>query len=54
MFSFMGPPQLGEHGPREGYVPDARAQSCPRCAQPWEVHERVHGSVTSLRCPPTD
>ena len=51
-FSFMGPPQLGQHTVREGYVPDAAALLCHRCSEPWEVHERVHtGSMTYRRCP---
>lgn len=52
MFSVMGPPQLGENKAREGYVPDAAAEVCHKCSQPWEDHERVHtGSMTYLRCP---
>lgn len=53
LFSFMGPPQLGEHRAPEGYVPDAAADLCPKCGQPWDAHERVHtGSMTYRRCPP--
>ncbi len=52
MFSFMGPPQLGEHTVREGYVPDPRADLCHQCDQPWDVHERVRtSSMTYTRCP---
>lgn len=52
LFSFMGPPQLGTHQDREGYVPDARAQLCTRCGQPWDAHERVHASnMTYTKCP---
>ena len=54
MFTFMGPPQLGEDKAPEGYVPDETANLCHKCAQPWEEHERVHtGSMTYRRCPAT-
>ena len=52
MFTFMGPPQLGEDKPREGYVADEAANLCHKCARPWDEHERVHtGSMTYRRCP---
>ena len=51
MFSFMGPPQLGDNRAREGYTPDPRAELCAKCGQPWERHERVHASnMTYTRC----
>ncbi len=54
MFSFMGPPQLGEDKPPEGYTPDPRAALCHRCGQPWDSHERVNASnMTYTRCPST-
>jgi hypothetical protein len=52
MFSFMGPPQLGDLSAPSTYRPDPRAELCGRCGQPWDVHERVYGNGTSLRCPP--
>lgn len=52
MFSFMGPPQLGEHRAPAGYVPDDAANHCHKCGQQWDVHERVHtGTMTYRRCP---
>ena len=52
LFSFMGPPQLGDDRAPEGYVRDPAADLCHRCAQPWADHDRVHtGSITHLRCP---
>jgi len=52
LFTFMGPPQLGEDRAPDGYVPDEAANLCHKCAQPWEEHERVHtGSMTYRRCP---
>lgn len=55
LFSFMGPPQLGEHKAAEGYLPDPAADLCPRCARPWAGHQRIHtGSGTHLRCSAPD
>jgi hypothetical protein len=52
MFSFMGPPQLGEDKAPAGFVPDDAARHCHKCHQQWEAHERVHtGSMTYRRCP---
>jgi hypothetical protein len=52
MFSFMGPPQLGENKVREGYVANEAANLCHKCSQPWDAHERVHtGSMNYRRCP---
>src|SRR4051794_34411594 len=47
LFSFMGPPQLGENRPPAGYVPDEAANLCHKCGRQWDVHERVHtGTMT--------
>jgi len=52
MFSFMGPPQLGEDRAPEGYSPDPRALLCTKCGQPWDAHERVRtSSMTYMACP---
>ena len=52
MFSFMGPPQLGDNKAPEGYSPDPRAQLCTRCGRPWDEHERVRtSSMTYMVCP---
>jgi len=52
MFSFMGPPQIGDYKAPEGYVPDEAATLCHKCGQPWDAHERVHtGTFAYRRCP---
>ena len=52
LFSFMGPPQLGEDRAPAGYVPDPAADLCHKCGQPWDRHERVHtGTMTYRVCP---
>ena len=52
MFSFMGPPQLGEDKAPEGYSADPRALLCTKCGQPWDAHERVRtSSMTYMACP---
>jgi hypothetical protein len=54
LLSVMGPPQIGENKPPEGYVPDPAAELCHKCGQPWTQHERVHtGTMTYRRCPPS-
>jgi hypothetical protein len=52
LFAIMGPPQLGEDKPREGYVPDAAADLCHKCDRPWDAHGRVHATNMTYRpCP---
>lgn len=52
LFSFMGPPQLGDHKAPDGYTPDPRANLCTKCDQPWDDHERVRASnMTYTKCP---
>jgi len=52
MFSFMGPPQLGENKAPQGYTPDPRAAHCDTCGQPWDSHERVRArNMTYTKCP---
>ncbi|MCU1693491.1 MAG: hypothetical protein JWM64_2582 [Frankiales bacterium] len=52
MFSFMGPPQVGDVNAPSTLVRDPAADLCHRCGQPWDAHERVHtGSMTYRRCP---
>ena len=54
MFSFMGPPQLGDNRAPEGFVRDPQADLCGKCGQPWDAHERVRTpSMTYTRCPQT-
>jgi hypothetical protein len=52
LLAIMGPPQLGEDKPREGYVPDEAANLCHKCGQPWDAHGRVHtANLTYRPCP---
>ena len=56
LFSFMGPPQLGDPGDPAG--PAAQAQGpavrCPKCAMPYDDHEIVRTPrLTYTRCPQT-
>jgi hypothetical protein len=52
LFSFMGPPQLGD--PNEPARPRAArpVELCPRCGRPFDEHEVVRSSIgTFSRCP---
>ncbi len=52
LFSFMGPPQVGDVSAPVTVVADPAAALCHRCATPWEGHERVStSSMTYTRCP---
>lgn len=52
LFSFMGPPQLGDVSAPTTVAPDPAADLCHRCATPWAGHERVQtSSMTYTRCP---
>ena len=54
MFTFLGPPQLGENKPPDGYVADQAATLCHRCGEPWDRHARVDsGTFHYRKCPPT-
>jgi hypothetical protein len=51
LFSFMGPPQLGDPNEPVRQREDRPAELCPRCGQPYEDHQVVRtarGSYT--RC----
>ncbi len=53
LFSFMGPPQLGD--PNEPERPPAAGPvaRCPKCRQPYDEHEIVRDPrLTYTRCPP--
>ena len=51
IFSFMGPPQLGDQKVREGYVADESANLCHKCGEHWDSHERVNtGTFAYRRC----
>ena len=52
MFSFMGPPQLGDINAPSTVKRDPAADLCHKCGQPWDQHEIVRtGSMTYARCP---
>ena len=54
LFSFMGPPQVGDVNAPSTAVPDPAAALCHRCAQPWDEHEIVRTpSRTYANCPKT-
>lgn len=53
LFSFMGPPQLGDVNAPPSVATDPAADLCHRCDQPWSAHERVRtASRGYLECPP--
>jgi hypothetical protein len=52
LFSFMGPPQVGDVNAPLTYVPDRAATLCHKCAEPWDDHEIVRtGTMTYAVCP---
>ena len=52
MFSFMGPPQLGDVHAPVTVPPDPAAALCHKCGQPWDEHEVVRTtSMTYATCP---
>ena len=52
LFSFMGPPQLGEHRAPDGFEVEAARSRCQKCGLSWDDHERIHtDSMTYIRCP---
>lgn len=52
LFGVMGPPQLGDVTAPRTVEPDAAAALCPKCAQPWDAHQRVRTPSRSyLACP---
>jgi hypothetical protein len=52
LFSFMGPPQVGDVNAPLTYVPDRAATLCHKCRQPWDDHEIVRtGTMTYAVCP---
>jgi hypothetical protein len=52
LFTFMGPPQLGDISAPASAVPDAAVLACHRCRQAWTAHEVVRtSSRTYTRCP---
>ena len=54
LFSFMGPPQLGDPNAPPSVAPDPAQALCHKCGEPWDGHEIVRtSSVTYARCPNT-
>ncbi len=52
LFSIMGPPQLGDLNAPRLLPPDAAADLCDTCAEPWGRHGRVRtDNRTYLTCP---
>jgi hypothetical protein len=52
MFSFMGPPQLGDVNAPITVQPDPAAALCHKCRRPWDEHEIVRTtSMTYATCP---
>lgn len=52
LFSFMGPPQLGDVSAPPSAAADPAADLCRRCGNAWSLHERVRSaSSTYVRCP---
>lgn len=52
MFSFMGPPQVGDGGGPLRELPQRPVELCSRCRQPYAEHEVVRDpGLTYTRCP---
>jgi hypothetical protein len=52
LFSFMGPPQLGDLTAPPTATADPAADLCPRCEAPWAAHTTVRtASRGYLTCP---
>jgi hypothetical protein len=53
LFSFMGPPQLGDLNAPVRAPADAQAALCHRCGRLWDEHQVVRTpSRTYATCPP--
>jgi hypothetical protein len=52
MFSFMGPPQLGDLNAPVPVLPKRPVELCTRCRRPYDEHEVVRDPrLTYSRCP---
>jgi len=52
MFSFMGPPQLGDVNAPVRELPAAPVALCPTCRAPYDEHDIVRDpGLTWTRCP---
>ena len=53
LFSFMGPPQLGDPDEPPPAAPRP-SPPCPKCRQSYDLHEVVRDArLTYTRCPPS-
>lgn len=53
LFSFMGPPQLGDVSAPVTAPEDPSLHLCPTCGRRWEQHTTVRTASRSYRtCPP--
>ena len=53
LFTFMGPPQLGDVSAPPAAPQDPAVLACSKCGSPWDGHEIVRtASRTYPRCPP--
>jgi hypothetical protein len=52
LFSFMGPPQLGDVNAPPADLPVVPSARCPKCRLPYDEHEVVRDpGLTYTRCP---
>ena len=52
MFSFMGPPQLGDLNAPARELPARPVELCGKCRRPYDEHEVVRDpGLTYSRCP---
>lgn len=52
LFSFMGPPQVGDVSAPVREVPAGPVAHCPKCREPYDDHEVVRDPrLTYTRCP---
>jgi hypothetical protein len=52
LFTFMGPPQLGDLNAPVRALPVVPVAPCPTCGQPYDEHEIVRDPrLTYTRCP---
>jgi hypothetical protein len=52
LFSFMGPPQLGDVNAPPRDLPVRPSARCPKCGQSYDEHEVVRDpGLTYTRCP---
>lgn len=53
LFSFMGPPEIGDLNAPPKDLPPRPVARCTQCSQPYDDHEVVRDpGLTYTRCPP--